>query len=244
MTPTRLTLLTLSLAFPALLCAQEVRYIDLTVTPQRTELRHPPPPDCDHGQCHGEGGGSIGDGAPDIHDPHALGVYLLRVTPAEINAAESFEAEFKVFNSGIVPIALPVSPHLSDLQPGNDSIEFNYLSLALVVHNAPAHMPVLAFAQLYGSMEYPDTILLLQPGEWIRVKANLKLEAQPPQPFTALLRGDFWLRRNIYRPKAGGQFTETQNLYPNSTPTPPIEVHILAPAQSDEPKQSTNAPTK
>jgi hypothetical protein len=75
----------------------------------------------------------MGDGAPDQRDPHALGIYLMRVTPTDINAAEPFQVEFKILNTGTAPIELPVSPHLSDLQPSDESVAFNYSSLALVV---------------------------------------------------------------------------------------------------------------
>ncbi len=115
------------LALPCLLKAQEVKYIDLTAVRQRTELRHPPAPqsDCREGTgClgGGYGGGSIRDGAPDQRDPHALGIYLMRVTPTDINGAEPFQVEFKILNTGTVPIELPVSPHLSDLQPSDESV--------------------------------------------------------------------------------------------------------------------------
>ena len=76
-------------AWPALLHAQEVKYIDLTFVQQRTELRHPPapPPECEDGKCLGEGigGASVRDGAADQRDSHALGVYLLHVAPTEIH---------------------------------------------------------------------------------------------------------------------------------------------------------------
>src|SRR5664279_269384 len=92
-----------------LLNAQEVRYVDLTAVTQRTALRHPPTPprNCkDDSSCvgGGVGGGSVGDGAPDIRDPHALGIYFLSPFPAEINAVEQFEVEFKVLNTGLAPI--------------------------------------------------------------------------------------------------------------------------------------------
>ena len=79
--------------------AQEAKYIDLAFV-QQTELRHPP--DCEAGKCIGGsvGGGSIADGAPDQRDPHALGVYVLQVTPTEIHRAEPFEAEFDSLNTG------------------------------------------------------------------------------------------------------------------------------------------------
>src|SRR5713226_8944816 len=113
--------------------AQEIRYIDFPFAEQRTELRHPRG-DCKEGMlCGGSGGASVGDGAPDRRDPRALGVYLLRVTPTDINPADPFAAEFRVLNTGLAPIELPVSPHLSDLQPSDESAAFSYLSFALVV---------------------------------------------------------------------------------------------------------------
>jgi hypothetical protein len=116
----RILVFLLLIVFPSLLAAQEIKYIDLTGVRQRTELRHPPapPPECKEGAgClgGGYGGGSIGDGAPDLRDPHALGIYLERVTPTDINAAEPFQVEFRVLNTGTALIELPVSAHLSDL---------------------------------------------------------------------------------------------------------------------------------
>lgn len=68
----------------------------------------------------------------------------------------------------------------------------------------------------------------LQPGEWIRVRAAMKLHTRPGEPIFGRLRGGFWLQKNTFRPQAGGgEFTETQNLYPNATSTPSIAVHFL-----------------
>src|SRR5437016_1895631 len=131
----RHTSLLLVLVCSGFLSAEEVKYIDLTSIQQRTELRTPPSPPTDCSNCLGPGwgGGSVTDGAPDFRDPHALGVFLLRVTPTDFDPEEPFEAEFRVQNTGLVPIDIPVSPHLSDLQPDDDSESFSYLSIALVV---------------------------------------------------------------------------------------------------------------
>ena len=234
-------------AWPALLQAQEVKYIDLTFVQQRTELRLPPapPPECKDGKCSMGGGfgGSVGDGAPDQRDPHALGVYLLSVTPTEIHPAKPFEAEFKVLNTGTAPIEVPIYPHLSDFQPSDESVPFTYFSLALVVQGESepegtgSNVPALGYVELYGSHEHEGSEMELKPGEWIRVRATVKLHTWPLEPIFGRLRGGFWLRKNIFRPRPEGAFTETQNLYPNATPTPSLAVHFLASAPSGQPKQ-------
>jgi len=242
----RRKLLFLLLAWSVLLKAQEIKYIDLSLIQQRTELRHPPalPADCKQGSgCigGGSGGGSVGDGAPDLRDPHALGVYLLRVTPTDINPSQPFEAEFKVLNTGVAPIEVPVSPHLSDLQPSDESMDFGYLSLALVVRGESEptgpQVAAIGFIELYGSTDHDGSVLMLKPGEWIRIKANVKLHTWPLEPVSMLFRGDFWLRRNTFHPEPGGGFHEAHNLYPNTTPTPSIAVHLLPQIVSDKPKK-------
>ncbi len=216
--------------------AQELKYLDLTGTAQRTHLRYPPTPPskCTDGKpCGvggGIGGGSIGDGAPDSRDPRAIGIYLERVNPTEINPAQPFDVECKVLNTGRVPISIPVSPHLSDLQPTDSSVSFEYFSIALVVSvvGVPngTHFSM-GFVELYGSEDHEGTMLLLKPGEWIRVKAAVKLRQWPLEPTDASFRGEFWLRKNTFEPRPGGSFSHAQNLYPNHTPTPGVAVRLL-----------------
>jgi len=50
---------------------------------------------------------------------------------------QPFEAEFKVLNTGQVAIDLPISPHLSDLQPSDESADFHYFSLTMATHIEP-----------------------------------------------------------------------------------------------------------
>jgi hypothetical protein len=131
---------------PAMLQGQEVHYIDLTGVQQRTELRYPPAPpsDCKAGvPCviSAWGGGSIACGAPDLMDPRALTVQIPFVVPDRIDPVQPMEVEFRILNSGRVPLEVPASPHLSDLQPPDESGSFSYMSLALAVNviNCDAH---------------------------------------------------------------------------------------------------------
>jgi hypothetical protein len=232
----------LVLSCPDLLRAQEMKFIDISNVRQRTELRYPPAPDCKNGGlCGGYVSGIVGDGASDQRDPHALGIYLLRVTPTDINPAEPFQVEFKILNTGSAPIEIPVSPHLSDLQPNDESLVFSYFSIALVVRGEgdtqTPYVPCFGFVELYGSPDHQESMVVLRPGEWIRVKANVLLRQWPLESISTRFRAGFWLRKNTFRPHPGGQSMDAQNLYPNTKETPYVPVRILPQSGSEKPKQ-------
>lgn len=159
-----------------------------------------------------------------------LGIYLLGIHPRDIDPREDIEVEFKVLNTGLASIELPISPHLSDLQPSDASLPFTYSSLALVIRvegEHPGCVPCAGYIQLYGLAHAKDSTVVLRPGEWIRVKARIALQPRPTG--AAQMRADFWLRTNTFSPLAGGEFTASQNLYPNATPTPTVGVRFLSP---------------
>jgi len=232
-----LALLLAKLLVPAILQAQEVRYIDLTGVLQKTDLRRPPvpPPDCKAGvPCGMSGyfGLSISDGAPDPKDPSKLTVQILSVVPDRIDPLQPIEVEFRVLNSGLVPLELPAWPHLSDLQPPDELQSFSYMSLALAVNviAGDAQTPIAGatgYVELYGSAGDARTMLVLSPGEWIRVRANVKFTSAPHEMSPAWLKGTFWLRTNTFYPRPGGEFTDRRNLYPNAGTAPPLPVQIL-----------------
>jgi hypothetical protein len=237
----RHTLLVLMLACPCWAGAQEVKFIDLSSIKQHTQLRFPPAPQgyCPPGASCGTGtgfsSGSVADGAPDWRDPRALGVWLVHVTPTNINPLEPFQVEFLVRNTGRASIEIPVSPNLSELQPEDDTVAFTYLSLSLVV--VAGEEPNLGYVSLFGSQAHKGTVLRLRPGEWVRVKANLKLDKWPQEVTSVDLHGMFWLRRVTFRPGQGGASTEMDNLYPNATRTPPVHVHLIRPTPPDLPQR-------
>jgi hypothetical protein len=242
-----LLLLLVLVACSAPLVGQEIKVIDLTGVQQRTELRFPPAPPikCEaDAPCADSGwsSASVGDGAPDRRDPHALGIELLSVRPFDIDPTLPFDAEFRVLNTGLVPIELPVSPHLSDLQPSDPSVDFSYFSLALVTMvSVEPYVEVrsFGFVNLYGSRDHQETMITLKPGEWIRVKANVKLQKWPSEPVSARIRGEFWLRNNIFHPHPGGGSTATRNLYPNITPSDHatwLHVNFIRPSEQQDAK--------
>lgn len=204
--------------------------VDLLNVKQRTELRFPPAPsECRPDECvHGCVGGSfVADGAPNPRDQRALGVALDRVTPTDITL-DAFEADFRLLNTGLAPIDAPVWPHLRDLQPSSELQPLSYLSLALEVRlsgTGPQQALGIGWVELYGSAERGDTIITLKPGEWVQVRANVKLHTWPTIPTEAQLRGDFWFHDNVFKPQDCGGFTEAVNIYPNHTLFPALAVH-------------------
>ena len=218
-----------SAAIAVLLCcpvlgAQEVRYIDLTAVEQRTTLRHPPAPSPRTSHSETGGGSVVAGGIVDgVPDPHALGVYLTHRTATQIDPSQPFQVEFKVVNTGTAPIQVPVSPHLSDLQPADDSVPFRYFSLALYV-SVVGDSRSEAHVELYGAQRNDETVVTLQPEEWIRVTANVKLKRPPATSDLSRLGATFWLRKNAWYPRPGGFFTEVGNMDTHVTPTPPLRV--------------------
>lgn len=144
--------------------------------------------------------------------------------------------EFRILNTGLLPIEVPIFPNLSDLQPSYATKPFNYLSLALLVElkEGPEQATGwLGWLELYGATDHDDTIVTLRPGQWVRVKAKIKLFGWPSKALLGWLRGDFWLRTNVFTPREGGGFTEVTNLYPNHSSFPAIEVQFT-PTRSNQ----------
>jgi hypothetical protein len=173
-----------------------------------------------------------------------LGVAVDSVAPTDITL-DPFEVEFRILNTGLVSIDLPVSPHLSDLQPSDEWQAFQYISLGVAVRlsaSAPPQALGIGYVELYGSVEHEDTMATLKPGQWIRVKAKVKLHTWPSQPVEAQLRGDFWIHRNTYTPHEGGQFTASENDYPNDSVLPSTVTVHFSPTHSALRKPQTSKP--
>lgn len=237
------------LAVPLVCSGQEIKYVDLTLTEQRIELRHPPAPTpkCDKGVgCSVEGGiagGSVADGAPYARDPHALAVSMIDFDSSDVELGRPLTAEFQVLNSGQAPIEIPVWPHLSDLQPADESRAFTYFSLTLAIRidreADKRYLGSLGFAELYGSLDQGGTMITIKPGEWIRVKARVVGQKLPQltEPISVSLRGGFGMHKTTFIPHPGGAFTNVQNLYPNPTPTEPLSVRLNPSSTSADAKQ-------
>jgi hypothetical protein len=89
--------------------------------------------------------------------------------------------EVRLENTGSGPLQIPISPYLSDLQPGladgATSSKFSFSRLRVQIWLAGQDSTqqktwsssVGAGTNLYGSSDHPGTIVTLQPGEWVRI---------------------------------------------------------------------------
>ena len=150
------------------------------------------------------------------------------------------EFDFQVKNTGGAPIKVPVWPHLADLQPADERQSFDFLAMTLTLRADPEPSadrgrtlgPVVAHVTLYGAERFDGSILTLNPGEWVEVRAQVKLEPpQSPLPPASILRGSFFLSRDTFRPLPGGQFMDSRSLYPKETLTPGVPVRFVAPRE-------------
>lgn len=200
----------LLLANTALL-AQQVKFIDVTGEPQRVRLRYPPAPAFENVATGGGMSTSISECGPEIRDPRSLSVYLQSAIVNSSDPMGASQVEFKVLNTGKVPLRLPVSPHLADLQPADSSIAFEYMSLALSASRIKDRRSI-GYIELFGKEDAPGTVITLNPGEWLRVEARVKFNRSLPPTGTVDLLPGYWLRRVKFYPHPGGYSSAAENI--------------------------------
>jgi hypothetical protein len=224
--------------------AQEVAYLDLTGVNPRVELRHPPapPPKCDPNQvCTGTGVGSgVGNvgsacGGVAAAEKSALRTSLTWLDRLEYKDGDSAEIEVMVTNAGDVPIEIPWTPHLADLQPADETSKFQAFNLliGLFLRWGDGYSTSLGWIHLYGVPAQKQTMRTLLPGEWVRVRGSIRIElnhgdgfAMPKPGVDQTAAADFELQRVQYAPVAGGLGLSISNMYPRHVPGNAMTIHV------------------
>jgi len=152
--------------FYGAVAAQEVRYIDLSTVSEA--MGHEPPP------------GSMIEAYSCIglkeSIPQKARTTLEWMETTDLYPRQRGGAEFRVENIGTTPLRLPIHPTLADLQPTDLAMPFVYYRMTLpLVAEIPSELSSLVAGglELYGSAKRPDTLLILKPGESIRVKGDV-----------------------------------------------------------------------
>ena len=157
--------------------AQEVGFVDLTQIVTRTQLRHPAPRSDE--ATDRRGGGGIFDSRHDNCDvPNApKDVGALRTTLVWLDrdkyaVGDHQKFEVRIENVGSVPVELPFSPHLADLQPVDASQKFGYSVMRVEFWIGGTRWEWTSSegeVALYGASQHPGTMLTMHPGEWVRI---------------------------------------------------------------------------
>jgi hypothetical protein len=174
--------LTLALAAATVLLstclAQEVASMDLTKVEARVETRRP------KATSEETGGYSGAEFAKYCSDPtHKTGAFdtSLSMDRTHYEVGDEPRFEVRLQNTGYVPIRIPFSPHLADLQPKDPAQKFSYYELQIALWIAADKRwstNMGGSAILYGNDSHANTMLTLQPGEWVRVvsKGNFRFD--------------------------------------------------------------------
>ncbi len=199
--------------------AQEVKFVDLSDLRQTPPLRVPTTkePNCTPEPCVATKDTSVGGCTTDVKP---LRVVLDWVAPHDITL-DPFKAEFRILNAGNYPVDVPLSPRLGDLQPSGNPQRFGYISLSLGVvlfGIEPVEATGVGWIDLYGSAEHQGTLLRLKPGQWMRVRTSMKLHTWPSQEMDVVFRGNFRVRRNMFKPDEHGAIVDSLDLCPNRAP--------------------------
>jgi hypothetical protein len=175
----RILMITLGVTFAtAITCAaQQVSFIDLTQIVPRTEFRCPALP-ADDASAVSTGTGKLYDCNHPANDAPALRTTLLGLDRSEYQVGDEERFEVQIENVGSAPISIPFSPNVADLQPADPGQTFKYSALNVVLwlggdswSESQSSASALA---LYGAEAHPDTVLTLQPGEWVQVAGRGK----------------------------------------------------------------------
>lgn len=88
----------------------------------------------------------------------------------------TFEVTIK--NVGSIPLKIPFSIDLADLQPEDAAQGFGYSALSVSLWAAAGDDPRvigLAGVRIYGADDRPNTMVTLSPGEWVRIAGRDKI---------------------------------------------------------------------
>ena len=161
--------------YPSFCRAQQAASIDLTQVEQRVDLRRPP---AREGDPAGHRGiiEPVNSCYPVPKDAPAVQTTLVWVDQDQYAAGDDIKFEVRILNTGSVPLKLPFSPHLADLQPADPARKFAYSELGVGLELSSV-LPHVSFTSnvggggvtLYGHESHPGTMLTLQPGEWVQI---------------------------------------------------------------------------
>jgi len=173
---------------PTVAIAQEIRLIDLSRVDQPSPLR-PFGSTIENLSC---------GGSKELF-PHRAKASLVWIESTDLHPEQRIALEIRIENVGPAPINLPINPRLADLQPEDPHTRFEYYSLRLGLEaGVPAGGLLIGSFELYGSPANPNTFLMLQPGQSIRVKGEVLMPRWYAMNQNVTLSAEFWLSKLVF----------------------------------------------
>ena len=157
--------LALALIGIATIClAKEAAFLDLTTVTIREFVREPT-----------SGTGGVGSGNQSKMKLFRLSLLSLGRERALIGDNVTFEA--KLENTSKAPIVIPWNPHPADVEATDPSKSYKYVSCSFGLGGTDkfGEPVILGSVGLFGSPSVPKSLLELQPGDWVRIRAKVKL---------------------------------------------------------------------
>ena len=184
-----------------LIKAQERAYLDATQTPIRHRLREP--------ATGSFGSVTVGYSEQQVgstrEQPLTLSLKLFG--PAEIARGETFEYEVQIRNVSNKPVELPWDLSPANIEPTDSHASYQYQTAAILLSaKLEGHRPVIMEGStlLFGTPSITSTMIKLQPGEWVRIKAKTRALSSNPN--------DTWPPGDLGSKQPEGQLTASLTL--------------------------------
>ena len=215
----------------ASLTAQEKAYLDATQTQIRHRIREPVA-----GSSGFRSGWAEGQKAP----PQPLTLTLKILGGSDFARNDIFEYEVQIRNTSKQQVEIPWDLNSADIEPADPQASYQYQTTAIYVHakigeNRAISMegPIL----LFGSPSLPSTMIRLEPGEWVRVRATGKVvssnsnDAWPPSALTSkeadgTLEASLLVNSSSFSPGAGGNSHEESQITKGPISSNEYNVHF------------------
>jgi hypothetical protein len=179
--------------------SQEIGWLDLTDLHPRQRIRSPR---ASSGEC---GGIASFDSSPSVD------VTLMNLDKTSYKIGEEVTYEVKIQNTGKLPLEIPWTAHLGDLEPADPSEPYTYLNatISLDFVEPDSNRSFSIYANSYGAANVAGSSRKLLPGESAFVRARQKLDSyeewwqktiSDSSGLNVKVSADFLLNRVLYSP--------------------------------------------
>lgn len=152
--------------FAVSLISQEAGYKDLV----DIELRTAEAP-------MGGGSGSCGGSSHEPPPTTSVDITLLSVDKSRYTMGDDLEFLVKITTVGNEPILLPWDPHEADFEEKAKGDDYRLVGISMLLELSDGREKELMTGwDLLGSPDVAGSLLELQPGDWVQVRAKSKLE--------------------------------------------------------------------